>query len=126
MTAKTFLVFRLIAAALIASVVSVSMVRGDYIVPLLTVLTFAILLYAMKKKVKDVIEDERDYAIAGKAARWAITIFAAIASLPIIVLFSQRQADPVYEAVGSALAYSVCGLMLLYSLLFKYFQSRGK
>jgi uncharacterized membrane protein len=122
MTSKQFLFVRLLVVVLIAATVSSFIVAGNYIVPIMAAVTGAILLYSMKKKVKGVMEDERDYEVAGKAARYSITIFTAIASLVIIVLFSQREGNPQFELVGAVLAYSICALMILYSLIFKYYQ----
>lgn len=126
MTIKRFLIYRLILTMILAGIVSFSISINNYLVPIATVATFVILFYAMRKKIKGVMEDERDYELAGKAARYAMTIFASIVGLVVIILFAQRQANPIYEIVGSALAYAVCGLLLAYSVLFKYFQSRGK
>lgn len=126
MTAKRFLIYRLIITFIIAGTVSTSIVIGNYLVPIIAVVTLAALLYAMKKRIKDVVEDERDFELAGKAARYAMTIFASIAGLATIVLFAQKQTNPIFETVGSTLAYAVCALLLAYSFLFKYFQSRGK
>lgn len=122
MTSKQFIFVRLLVVMLIASTISSFIIAGNYMVPIIVAITGAITLYAMKKKVKDVIEDERDYEVAGKAARYAITVYTAISSLVIIVLFSQREGRPEFELVGSVLAYSICALMILYSLIFKYYQ----
>ncbi len=126
MTAKRFLVYRLIAAALIGAIVSLSITLGNYILPVAAILTFILVLRALKKQVKEVLEDERDYEIAGKAARYALSVFSAMAAVVIIVLFARRGQNPLYEAIGSTLAYAICALLIFYSLIFKYFQKLGK
>ena len=126
MTAKRFLVYRLISVMIMAGIISASITAGNYVLPFVAVATFLIIFYALRKKVNEVIEDERDYSLAGKAARYAVSIFSAISAVIIMVLFALRSRNQIYEAVGSALAYSVCALLIAYSLLFKYFQKQGK
>ncbi len=120
MTAKQFSYFRLAIAAILAGVVSVSVVIGNYLVPIIAVLTTVILMIFIKKTVKEVLEDERDYQIAGKAARYAMIIFSGIAGLMTILFFAFRQIDQEFETIGSVLAYSVCALLIFYSLIFNY------
>ncbi|MFA5358646.1 MAG: DUF2178 domain-containing protein [Patescibacteria group bacterium] len=122
MTAKQFLFFKLIVVVILAGVVSSFITVGNYVIPLLVLMTAGVLLYFIKKRVKDVMEDERDFEIAGKAARYAMTIFSLVGGVVIIVIFALRHTNPDLELVGSVFAYAVCFLLLCYSLLFKYFQ----
>lgn len=126
MTARKFLIYRLISVMVMAGIISASISINNYILPIVAVITFSIFLYAMKKKVSEVLEDERDYEIAGKASRYAISIFGAVSGIIIIILFALRSRDQIYEVIGSVLAYAVCALLLAYSVLFKYFQRRNK
>lgn len=126
MTAKHYMAFRLVIAAVLAAIISLSVVIGNYVLPVVTFFSCLILMYAVKKKVKEVIEDERDYEMAGKAARYTMTVFSLIAGVITIILFALRKENPGFELVGSVLAYAVCGMMLIYSVIFKYFQSKGR
>jgi uncharacterized membrane protein len=126
MTAKKFLIYRLISTFIIGLVVAISITRGNYLLPIVTILTMMIVLYALKRQVKEVLEDERDYEIAGKAARYTLSIFSALAGVFIIILFALRSSYPIYETIGVTLAYAVCALLLAYSAIFKYFNNRGK
>ncbi|MFH2136021.1 MAG: DUF2178 domain-containing protein [Patescibacteria group bacterium] len=122
MTAKKFLIYRLIVVMLLAGVVSSFVAAGNYLVPIAAVITALIFLLLMRKKVDEVLADERDYKIAGNAARYAMIIFSAISCIIILVLFALKKDRPDFELIGSILAYAVCGLMLLYSFIFKYYQ----
>jgi len=122
MTAKKFLAYRLIVVALLAGVISSFVAVGNYLVPIAAVVTAIIFILIMKKKVNEVLVDERDYKIAGNAARYAMTIFSAISGVIILILFALKKDRPDFELVGSILAYAVCSLMLLYSFIFKYYQ----
>ena len=126
MTVKRFMVYRLISVMILAGIISASISMGNYILPLVAVVTFIIIFYAMKKKVSEVMEDERDYEVAGKAARYAMSIFGGASGIIAIVLFALKSRNQIYELVGSTIAYAVCGLLLTYSIIFKYFQRQGK
>ncbi len=115
----------MLVAAVVAGVVSVSVVSGNYIVPLAVAVTAAIVMYAAKKRVEGVIEDERDYQTAGNAARWTVNIYAAVSAVAAMMFMAMRGQNPGYEAFGSFLAYSACALMLMQSVLFKYFQGKS-
>ena len=123
MSAKRFLFYRVAISMIIAGVVSSSIVIGNYILPIVTIITALIFLYIIKKKVSEVLEDERDYEIAGKAARYTLSIFSAITGIIVIILFSLRQKYQGFELAGSILAYAICSLLLIYSIIFKYYQS---
>jgi uncharacterized membrane protein len=51
-----------------------------------------------------------------------MNIFSAVSCVIILVLFALKKDRPDFELIGSTLAYAVCGLMLLYSFIFKYYQ----
>jgi uncharacterized membrane protein len=124
MNQKTFYTVRIIFAMVIAMVCSISVVRGNYILPIVIGVTAALALYAMKKQVSGVMADERDYKIAGDAARWALNIFAVFAAIGSMVLMASRAGNPQFELAAQILAYSACALMILQSIFFKYFQNK--
>lgn len=125
MDKKTFDRVRMITAAVLAGIVSISVVQGSYVVPLVATLTAVAMIAVMKKKVTGVIDDERDYQVAGNAARWTISVFAILSALGSIILMAQRNANPAYELLGSTLAYSACFVLLLNSGFFYYFSNKG-
>lgn len=125
MDKKTYLFFRLLVVALVAGIVSVSVVQGNYIVPMVVAITAALVIYAAKKRVKGVLADERDYQIAGSAARWSLNVYAAFAAVTSMILMAQRSANPIFEPVAQVFAYSACALLITQSLLFKYFQNKN-
>ncbi|MDD5250996.1 MAG: DUF2178 domain-containing protein, partial [Patescibacteria group bacterium] len=62
-----------------------------------------------------------DYATGGRAALLAIQIYSWAAVAGMFVLYALRDTNPAYEAVGLTLAYSTCALMLLYGVIFRYY-----
>jgi len=125
MNKKTFNAFRIFFALIISTVVASSVVRGNYILPVIIAATAMYAVYAMKKRVSDVLADERDYQIAGKAARWAVCAYTSFAAIASIIFMSMRAQNPQFEIAGSVLAYSACALMIVQSLLFKIFSRKN-
>lgn len=125
MTAKRFKFYRILIAAVLGAIFSASIVADNFVLPIVSVITSVALIYMLKKNVKEVLEDERDYEIGGRAARYAISIYSYLMLVAIFVLFIGRNNNPLFETVASILAYSVCSLMIFYSLIFKYLQSNS-
>ena len=124
MKQKTYKIVRILFAMLVAMICSISVVQGNYVLPLFVGITAAIALYAVKKRVSGVLADERDYRNAGDAARWSLNIYAVLAAIASMVLMASREVNSQFELAAQILAYSACGLLIAQSLLFKYFQEK--
>ncbi len=118
---KTFLWTRVIVAAVLGIIISQSVIYGNLILALVSMILAWIILFYLRSKVKAVLADERDYEIGGTAARWAIQIFSIVAVGFILMFYTQRNINPTYEAISITLSYSVCFLMVLYTLIFKFY-----
>ena len=125
MNKKTFLFIRLLIAILLGSLVSISITIGNYILPIIAILSIIILFHALKKKVKGVIADERDYQIGGKAARNAISIYCLTMAILATTMMAMSKTHPDFSLPGQIIAYSTCGLLILYSVLFKIYSKYG-
>lgn len=125
MQAKTFLFIRLLTASLLAIIVSIGITLGNYILPLVAMITAIFLLWTTKKKVQAVLEDELDYKLAGDASRFAVIIYAMLCAILGIYFMACRAINPVYELLGSVLCYSTCFLMILQSMIFKYLKNKN-
>jgi uncharacterized membrane protein len=93
----------------------------NYIFPIIAVAIALVFLYSTRKKVNEIISDERDYEIGGKSALKAIYLYSVIGVVLMFVLNSMKSVNPMYEVIASTLAYSVCFLMLSYSFIFRYY-----
>lgn len=124
MKQKTYKIFRMFFVMILAGICSASVVRGNYVLPIVVAVTAAIVMFGVKKRVEGVLADERDYKNAGDAARWALTVYAMGAALAGMTLMATRTNNLLFEPIAQVLVYSACGLMVVQSLLFKYFQSR--
>ncbi|MFA5967121.1 MAG: DUF2178 domain-containing protein [Patescibacteria group bacterium] len=120
MTIKQFQVVKIIAAITVGGIVGYSVTVNNYIAPAIIVAAAAVTLFYLRSRVKGILADERDYEIGGHAARWSIQIFSWIATIAMFVLYAERALNPIFEIVAFVLAYSVCTLLILYSVLYKY------
>lgn len=121
MTLKQYNIVRLAVVAILAAFVSNSIILHNYVVPLAAVAVASLVLLYLRGRVGEIIADERDYEIAGKAARWAMQVYAWIAISGFFIIYAVLGNDPVWGAVAYALSYSACLLILLYAVIFRFF-----
>lgn len=125
MSKKTFERLRMVIAVALAGIVSISVVQQNFIIPIAAAVTAVVIMLGARKRVSEVIDDERDYKNAGDAARWTISIFAIGSAIMAMVFMALRASNSVFEILGQTLAYSACFVMLLQSALFSWFQKNG-
>lgn len=112
----------LLAVALVTSAIfSYALLRSNWFIPLIVLIAVSILVFYLRRKVDDVIADERDYAIGGKAAYLAMQIYLWTAMIVMFVFYSSRGINPAYEPIAVTLAFSACFLMLAYVFIFHFY-----
>jgi uncharacterized membrane protein len=120
MTLKKYQQIKLAIVVVIAVIFSQSIFYNNYLIPIVTLIISSLVLILLRHQVKEVIADERDYALAGKSASWAIQIYSWIAVIAMFILYAFKNLNPSYKPIALTLAYSTCALMLIYSLIFKF------
>jgi uncharacterized membrane protein len=122
MTLKTYTSVKAGIAVFVAAVFAGSIVLERVVLPIgLLALALAVLGY-LRRRVPEVIEDERDRQLGGKAALVSMQVFAWIAVVAVFVLYAARTLNPAYETIGTTFAFSACLLMLVYSAVYRYYQ----
>jgi uncharacterized membrane protein len=121
MTLKQYRIVKLIFVIAIAIVFSQLIFSKNYIIPIAILMAASLILILLRRKVKEIIADERDYLIGGKAALWAIQIYSWLAVIAMFVFYGLRDINPAYEPIGMTLAFSTCLLMFVYGATFRYF-----
>ena len=125
MTIKKYQQIKLVITAIIAIIFSQAILYQNYLIPLATLVVASLVLIYLRRQVEEVIADERDYALAGKSASWAIQIYSWITVVTMFVLYAFKNLNPTYEPIAMTLAYSTCLLMVIYSFIYK-FQNKVK
>lgn len=118
---KVYLWARVSVVIILGIIVAQSVIIENIFGALVAMIIAWILLFYLRSRVKDVLADERDYEIGGSAARWAIQIFSLVAIIFILIFYTQKNINPAYEAIALTLSYSVCFLMVIYTLIFKFY-----
>jgi uncharacterized membrane protein len=126
MTLKSFKAAQIAIAIIIAVVIGQSIVFKNYYLPFAVIAVGMLVMLVLRRRVKDVIADERDYQIGGRSALLTLQIYSWIAVVVMLVFYSFRDTDIIYGTVAATLAFSTCALMLLYSVIFKIYIKRGK
>ena len=97
---------------------------GNALLAAISITAGVVLLYLCKSKIKEVVEDERDVKVSEKASKLAIEIFAATNILIGVVLIALRYRYSEYTNSGFTLAFSASSLMILYTLLYGYYNKK--
>jgi len=121
LTFKQYNTIRIIIVFVLALIIGQSMVFRNFFIPVILIAVSSLLLMYLRKKVKGVLADERDYAVGGKAALLAIQVWSWIAVVAMFILLALSDTNPFYTPVAMTLSFSVCILMLIYSVIFKYY-----
>jgi len=102
--------------------IGLSAFRGEPITAIVAVVIGMILLYGLKSRVKQVIEDERNYRISEKASRRTIQVVGtttALLGLSILGLSKSGYLELV--DVGYSLACFATVLLMVYMIFYGYY-----
>jgi len=120
MTLKKYQQIKLVIIVIISIIFSQAIIYQNYLIPLITLIISSLGLIWLRRQVKEVVADERDYSNAGKSASLAIQIYSWITVVAMFVLYSFKDLNPSYEPIAMTLAYSTCLLMVIYSFIYKF------
>ena len=126
MTKKTFLIYKIAAVIGLGIAVSISVNYGNWYLPIAFLITAWVFLYILRSKVREVVEDERDHKIAGKASVLTMRIYTIISVIVGLILYVAEKDNEILFVVGSVLLYSAGFLMVLYSVLFKTYEKKDE
>ncbi|MFA5318442.1 MAG: DUF2178 domain-containing protein [Patescibacteria group bacterium] len=123
MTLKQYRGAKLAIVMILAAVFGQSIVRENFFLPIALLAAGVLIMFFLRQRVgkNEIIADERDYQVGGKAALLAIQIYSWIAVVSMFAFYSQKSVDPIFEAMGMVLAFSTTILLLLYALIFRYY-----
>ena len=125
MERKKFKLYGLVITIVVGFFIGLSVFRGEPITAIVAVVVGMILLYALKSRVKQVIEDERAYRISEKASRrtiQAVGTTTAILGLSIIGLSKSGLLE--LTEVGYLLASFATVLLMVYMIFYGYYAKK--
>jgi len=121
MDRKGFTLCGIVITAALGALVAWSINAGNPVLPVVGLTVAVLLLYLCKKRVTEVVEDERIYRIGGKAAKAALNVFAigAVYLGLVLIILEGR-----YSQAGTALVHAGCTLLILYVAFYGYYSTR--
>lgn len=132
-TAKKLLIYRIILVGIFAAIMSISINMKNYILAIIaftTLTLISIIINTKLKKEPGTTADERDWKIGGKSAFWTIRIFSIPAAMLGFILVMAK--DEIFiqqnhlDIVGQTLSFSVCVILLSYSIIFRILRNKGE
>jgi len=125
MSYKTFKLLRLVVVVILGVLVTWAAANGNAWIPVPAVIVAIIILLLFRRGVKEVIVDERTYSVAYKASRFAFVVFAVGAvTIGATLLALGKAGQPELKPVGFTLTYSICALVLIYSIAYSYYNRK--
>lgn len=125
MSYKRFMLFRLVAIIILAGLGAWAGSTGNLVLLVPAAVVLFIILFVMRKKVNEVVVDERVNAVAYRASRVAFLAFVFIAVIigAVLVLMAEDSSDALFK-IGVTLNYSACALVVFYWVAFTYFNRK--
>lgn len=121
MKLKQFRMISFLTVMVIGAVVGFSASIGNPMLAVGIVLAGMAIMYNLKSRLEGVVEDERIYQVSQKASRITLQIVALGLALGGAVLIAVRDTYPGHTDLGFFMAYASCGVLVLYSLFYGYY-----
>ena len=126
MNKRWFRVCGLIITMTMGALIGWSVAIGNAVIPIPAAIGGAGLLYVLRKRLKEVVEDERNYRISEKASRSTVQISAFLMAITgaVLIALNISGASP-FREVGLTLAFSGCALLIIYLTFYSYYSRKN-
>jgi uncharacterized membrane protein len=124
MEEKTYLTIRKIMIVIVGAGVATSVLVESFIAAVAIIIFGIAIMVASKQMVKKKLEDERIYTIAQKASMRTVQIFGSIIATISILILILRNQYPNFELIGSVLAFTGCGFLMIYGAFYGYYYKK--
>lgn len=121
MKQKQFRIILFLIIMLMGSGSSVAILVGSPALAISVFLAGITVMYLLKNRVEEVVEDERVHQISQKASRITFQIVILSFALGGTTLIAMRNTYPGYTNLGFFMAHISCAIMVLYGLLHMYY-----
>jgi uncharacterized membrane protein len=125
MTSRTLRILTAVISLALALAVGWSVTAGNFFVPIIAIVLAIGLSYWLRKRTQEVTKDERTVLLYERAAGATMKICVPLAAVAGIVLFALRESlSPGLATAGYVLAYVACGLLLVHSAFYTYYNRK--
>ena len=126
MTLKTYQKIKLVFVVCLSMFFSWAIFLDNFIIPVAVMIASSLVLMLLRRRVKEIVADERDWQLAGKAALITVQAYSWMAAISMFILYSMRLQNNLFEPIAMTLAFSACVLMLIYAFTFRFLAKYGK
>ena len=120
-TIKQYQAIRIAIVIVMAIFFSQALYFKNFFIPIAALVVMSLVMLYLRRQVKGVVADERDYATGGKAALLAMQIYSWLAVCAMFIMYGLKGTNPAYEPIAMTLAFSTTILMLAYAAIFRYY-----
>ena len=125
MSYKKYMLFRLLAIVIIVSLGVWAGITGNILILIPLAVVIGFILFTLRRRVTEVVVDERVNTIAYRASRMALVAFVILAVIVGITLTNlARDASDSLFHIGLTLDYAACAVMVFYWLAYIYYNRR--
>ncbi len=126
MTYRTFQMWRLGTVAAVAAVAAAGIVIGNVYVVLAAIAIELALLIFLRRRLTEVVEDERTYAVSYRAARLTVAVIGVGLALVGAVLLAVARQDfsSTVAQIGFTLEFSTCALLVVNQFAYYYYSRK--
>ena len=125
MSYKTYRMIQGIIGGILGAIMAISIILGNWIVPIFAVIISLILLTVLRRRVKDIIVDERIYAISEKASRLTLQVVSiGMALAGVILLAIYHGENKTLTQVAYTLEYATCALLVVNYIAYYYYRNK--
>lgn len=125
MSIKTYRLCVAVVTIIVAVLAGWGVIVGYAFIPAPAVIIGAVTLYLCRKKLTKLVEDERVQVIGDHASRRTVEIAIILMAVTGSTLMALSNDDRTnLEIIGVTLGYSVCGMLVLYTVLYNYFNRK--
>ena len=122
---KTYQFWKLLLVVLVAVLVGWSVPSGNPYIPIPAAVVVMVVMLVLRRRVKEVVVDERTYSVANRASRTAFQVGTLFMALIGATLLALAYGDsPALEPVGYALIYSAAGFLLIYLVSYNLYNRK--
>ena len=126
MSYKKYRMWLAIIGIIVGGIVGATIALDNWIIPVIAIVIGILISIVLRRNVKGIVADERTYAAAYKAARFAVSAvglgMAIIGGILLAVNHGDLSSSP--ALVGFTLLYASCALVVINSLAYTYYNHK--
>ena len=122
MSYKTYRMYKALVVVIIAILVGWAVPTGNAFIPVPAAVIGMVILFIIRRGVKEIVIDERTYNIANRASRAAfqvVTLAMVLIGATLVALSYGNY--PEVGTVGFTLIYSAAGFLVVYLISYAYY-----